>query len=80
MCDILVLALILVALNKLPDGELRDYDRSRNNETRFDALADYCDCDRSCKDIHESRNLYTEDRRASAAQPERHRDTNIHTH
>ena len=62
MGDLIVLGIVLLALHKLPDGDLKQNDRSRNIEIDIPAVAKYCDCGRCSEDILQDRQVHRKDR------------------
>lgn len=62
MSDLIVLGIVLLALSKMPDGELKHYDRNRNTEIATELRAEHCNCNRGCEDLSEDCKIHRKDR------------------
>jgi hypothetical protein len=67
MSDLLLLAWVMVALNRI-GGEIDQYDRNRNNQAGVKPPAYYRCSNRRCEDLHENQRIHNDDREAGGGQ------------
>lgn len=72
MSDIIVLGIVLLTLFKMPDGELKHYDRTGNAKISVELRSERSHCDWGCKDLRESHRIHKEDRDKSGSELTRH--------
>jgi hypothetical protein len=80
MSDLIVLAIVMFALHKLPDGEMKQYDRGRIAENDVVVCAERCNHYRNNEAVPKNNIIIYPD--AGPGEPEygRHRKVDRHSH